>query len=531
MSETPLDKTIDRKSNDVMCTSDQSQLDDSYVQIMLQNTPAASLEDELDITENRPALLQQMQPGTNTLLKSKKFSTVGTMLFEWIKTNIVMLVNTGSLIGTTAVTSVLGFGYWWVAARWFPPKAVGLGSATISAMMLLGSVCILGLGTLLIGELPRRPGKEGPLISAALIVVGGAGACAGVVFALVAPFASADFQVLRASVKDIFLFAVGVSLWAISLVLDQALIGLLRGELQLWRNTFFAAAKLAALFVVSLWLSQKVGLTIYTTWIGGNAFSLAVLAGYVISKKGWSLRTYLPHWGLLRKLGPAALQHHILNLILQLPPLVLPVLVTILLSATVNAWFYVSDMLANVIFGVSYALTTVLYAISSAQPTILARKARLTLGLGTVTAILANCVFLFATKQVLGVFGHIYAEQAVWCLRILALGVFPYMLRSHYVAICRVQGRVFHAILPMAAGTLVELGAATLGARIGGLSGLSLGWVAALCAEAVFMSPTVYKAIRPREVSTNIDQLQHYSLQYDIRSIANTEANEPGLGQ
>ncbi len=100
--------------------------------MMVQNKPSTRLEDQSDLTEKRPALRQQMQLGTNTLLKSKKFSTVGTMLFEWIKTNIVMLVNTGSLIGTTAVTSVLGFGYWWVAARWFSPQAVGLGSATIS---------------------------------------------------------------------------------------------------------------------------------------------------------------------------------------------------------------------------------------------------------------------------------------------------------------------------------------------------------------------------------------------------------------
>ena len=463
--------------------------------------------------------MSETQPGTNTVLKSKKFSIVGTLLFQWIKTNSVMLVNAGSLIGTTAVTSVLGFVYWWVAARWFPPGAVGLGSATISAMTLLGTVCMLGLGTLLTGELPRRPGKEGPLISVALIVAGGAGACAGVVFALVASFLATDFQVLRSSVEDILLFAAGVSLAAITLVLDQALIGLLRGDLQLWRNTFFALAKLAALFVVSLWLSYRVGLTIYTTWIGSNALSLAVLTGYVILKKGWSRRTFLPQWGLLLKLGPAALQHHILNLILQLSPLVLPVLVTILLSATVNAWFYVSDMLANFIFGVSYALTTVLYAMSSANPAILAHKARLTLGLGVVTGILANCVFEFATRQILGVFGPIYAEQAAWCLRILALGVFPYMLKSHYVAICRVQGRILHALLPMAAGTLIELGAAALGARLGGLSGLSIGWVAAEYVEAVFMSRTVFKAVWPREISTNINRLLPYPLQHDSRRI------------
>ncbi len=211
-------------------------------------------------------------------------------------------------------------------------------------MTLLAIISTLGLGTLLTGELARQPGKEGSLISASLIVAGGAGGCAGIVFALVAPFVATDFQALRASVVDILLFAAGVSFTTIALVLDYALIGLLRGGLQLWRNTFFAVAKLAALFVVSLWLSQKVGLTIYTTWLVGNALSLVLLTMFVVLKGGWLRRSYLPQWGLLRKLGSVALQHHIFNLLILSPTWILPVLVTILLSARVNAWFYVSFM-------------------------------------------------------------------------------------------------------------------------------------------------------------------------------------------
>ena len=177
-----------------------------------------------------------------------------TVLYRRAKTNSGKFINAGSLVGTTAVTTMLGLAYWWVAARWFPPQAVGLGSAAISAMTLLGTVCIVGLGTLLVGELPRQPGKEGSLISAALIIVGGIGGCAGMVFAVVAPFVAVDFQTLRASIVDIVLFASGVSLTAITLVLDQAMIGLLRGELQFWRNTLFAVAKLAALFGACVWL-------------------------------------------------------------------------------------------------------------------------------------------------------------------------------------------------------------------------------------------------------------------------------------
>src|SRR5205823_81606 len=145
-------------------------------------------------------------------------------------------------------------------------------------------------------------GQEGPLISAALILVGGVGGCFGIVFAVVAPYFSTQLQPLRASIEDVMLFAIGVSLTAITLVLDQALIGLLRGDLQLWRNTLLAGVKLVALFLAGLWLSQKVGLTIYATWAVGNALSLLALGTFALVKRRWSGKAYRPHWGLLRKL-------------------------------------------------------------------------------------------------------------------------------------------------------------------------------------------------------------------------------------
>ncbi len=426
------------------------------------------------------------------------------ILLRWAKDNSVILANAGSLVGTMAVTSVLGFAYWWLAARRFPPEAVGLASAAISAMTLLGTFGILGLGTLLLGELPRQRGKEVSLISAALILVGGVGCCLGIIFAVVAPHISTSFQVLGASFINIALFAVGVSLTAITLVLDQALIGLLRGGLQLWRNTLFAGVKLVALFVAVLWLSHVTGLTIYATWIIGNIFSLATLAGFVIVKRGWPGRNYLPQWGLLRKLGPAALKHHALNITLDAPSLILPVLVTVLLSATVNAWFFVSWTLAGIANMISVALATTLYAVSSAQPSMLARKLRLTLSLAFVACVLANCVLLLGASQVLGLFGHSYSEQAAWSLRILSLESFPFIVKNHYVAISRIHNRVARTTLLTIATGLFELGGAALGARLGGLNGLSLGWFAAMCVEAMFMSRTVYKATQFVQTSPQV---------------------------
>jgi len=437
-----------------------------------------------------------------------KASTV-RILLRWIKANSVLLVNAGSLVGTTAVTSVLGFAYWWLAARQFPLEAIGIASASISAMTLLGYLCMLGLGTLLITELPRQPGQAGSLISTALIVVGGVGGCIGILFVLVAPYLSADFRILRVSIADIVIFAVGVSLTAITLVLDQALIGLLRGELQLWRNTLFAVAKLVALFVVGLWLSHASGITIYATWAVGTALSLAAVSAFVVFKKKGLGKSYLPQWGLLRKLGAAALQHHLLNLILLVPTLALPVLVTVLLSATMNAWFYVSWMIASFVFLIPGAVTTVLHAMNSAQPSTLAHKARMTIGLALVTSALANCLLQFGTKQVLDLFGSTYAEQAAWTLRILAIAAFPLIIKNHYISICRIHDRIARAMLGMLPGGLLELGAAALGAHLGGLSGLSIGWVAAIYIESMFMFRTVYKAVFPSEESALSTELQY----------------------
>jgi O-antigen/teichoic acid export membrane protein len=288
--------------------------------------------------------------------------------------------------------------------------------------------------------------------------------------------------------------------------------------------------KLTALFVASLWLSHTLGLAIYATWVVGNAFSLAVLAGFVAVRRRGIGRSYLPQWGLLRKLGPAAIKHHALNLTLQAPPLILPVLVTVLLSATTNAWFYVSWSLASIGNTISVSLTTVLYATSSAQPALLARRIRLTLSFAFLATVLIACVLLFATKQALGLFGHSYAEQAAWSLRILALESFPFIIKNHYVAISRVQGRVAHATLLTIVSGFLELGGATLGAYLGGLSGLSLGWLAAMCVEAIYMSRSVYRAARAIGVSTDPEQpVQNPSYQEDMH-IMNAQVDEATLG-
>ena len=425
-----------------------------------------------------------------------------------------MLFNAASYVGTFIVKSGFGFAFWWVAARQFSPEAVGFASAAISAMTLLGTLCMLGLGTLLIRELPRQPGKAVALISSALLLVGAVGATIGLIFALGVPSLSPNLQPLRASAPAVALFAAGVSFTTVGMVLDQALFGFLRGDLQLWRNSLFAGAKLAALTLAAFWLAQRAGLTIYTTWLIGDALSSTALAAYAVFKGKWNGRIPRPQLGLLRELGPSALQHHLLNLLMMGPNMALPLIVTIVISATMNAWFYVAFLLADIVYVVPQALVTALYAVSSAQPEALARKARFTLGLSAIACIVANCVLFLGSKQLLGLFGPGYVAQGVWSMRILGLAAIPFFIKDHYISICRVQDRIAQALLPLTAGALLELGASILGARLGAITGLSLGWLIAISIEALFMSRRVYKTIRP----VRQQEMQDVSHSYQVNN-------------
>jgi O-antigen/teichoic acid export membrane protein len=427
-----------------------------------------------------------------------------SMLWQAVKSHRVMLINAGSLVGTTVVTGVLGVVYWWVAARYFPSQAVGLASASLSAMMLLAHTCVLGLGTLLVGELPRQAGKEAALISTALIVVGAVGALAGIFFACIAPLIAPDFQALRASPGSIALFSLGVSLTAITIVLDQALIGLLRGGLQFWRNALFALMKLLLLFSAYFWLWPEAAETIYATWTGGIVVSLLPLCAVLLVKQGFTMRLFWPDWKLLRKLGPSALQHHALNVVLQVPTMALPVVVTALLSATTNAWFYTAWMISGFVVIASHALTTVLYAINAAQTALLAQKLRVTLGLSLLVSSVGALLLFVGAEPILDVFGRVYAEQAAWSLRILVLGSFPMIIKYHYIAVCRIYDRLLHALWPVLLGSLLELVLAIVGALVAGLPGLSLGWVVAVFLQALFMSPPILRALRPARALSKV---------------------------
>ena len=410
-----------------------------------------------------------------------------------------LLTNAASLFATTGVTALSGVAFWWVAAHRLPLASVGYASAAVSAMTLIATVGMLGFGTMLIAEAGRVPGRSGGLITAALLAAGAVSGAGALLVVGTAGLAGGFIPSAR-SVGGAGWLVVGAALISVGFVLDQALVGLLAGGVQLARNTVFSLAKLGAVALVAGVWGPRYGVGVLAAWVLGAAVSLLVLAPIL-----WRRRLGVvgrPDWVALYRLRRVTASHSVLNLATQATRLALPVLVTALLSATTGAVFYVAWMVAQLVYLLPGHLATVLFAIGAGETEVLADKLRVTLTVSVALgAVVTTAVAVFA-HPLLAVFGPSYAADATWPLRLLLIGFLPMVVKVHYVAVVRVQRRLTLGAAVTAGGTLAELGGAIAGGLAGGLDGLCLGLLVVLVVEALVCAPTValaaiHRARRP----------------------------------
>jgi O-antigen/teichoic acid export membrane protein len=406
-----------------------------------------------------------------------------------------LLSNASTLAATTGVASVLGFGYWAVAARLFSQESVGYGAAGVSAMTLLGTIGMLGMGTLLIGELPRRRARAG-LVSAALLTCGFGSAVLGLGFALLAPHFSGRFGHVVGTPTQAAVFVGGVILTAISLVFDQATIGLLRGGLQLTRNAIFAAAKLLALPAAAIVLHDRFGVGVTASWVAGIGLSMALLA--VRLRLAHVPVLPRPDWGVLRRLGRTAIAHNWLNLAITIPMTLIPVLVTVIVSPSANAAFYAAWTLSGFLKVIPTHLSTVLFAVAAADPQIIARKLRFTLRLSLLLGLPGMIVLGLGAHLALSLFGPGYARAGTLPLWLLVIGYLPTIPKMQYIAVCRAAGRIPRAAAVMTAAAIMEVAASAAGGAYDGLKGLSFALLAVYLLEGIVTTPPVIRAAMGR---------------------------------
>jgi O-antigen/teichoic acid export membrane protein len=406
-----------------------------------------------------------------------------------------LLRNAGSLLATTGVTSAFGFAFWIFAARVFSQQSVGYGSAAISMMSLLGTVGMFGLGTMLIGELPHRRSK-GSLVAAALGASAVGSLALGIGFALVSLLFGKHFVQINGTLPRILIFSFGVALTGAALVFDESTIGLLRGGVQLARNTAFSVAKMAVLPLMAFLVHSAFGVGILFSWILGTVISIVPVV--ILFRRSGATVLHRPDWAALRSLARVTVAHNWLNLSITAPPQVIPVLVTVVVSPSANAAYYVAFMIVSFLYMVPVHLSTVLFAIASATPQAIAEKLRFVLRLSLIVGLAGMVVLGVGAHLILGIFGPSYAREATVPMWLLLLGYLPTVPKSQYIAVCRATGHVSRASAILAVQAVVQLVAVCVGGKLDGLIGVCLALLIVGFLESLMTAPTVFRAAAGR---------------------------------
>ena len=413
--------------------------------------------------------------------------------WSWVRRFGDVLGPSASLLGTTVVTSALGFAYWWAAARIAPIHEVGAATAVISAVTLLGTIGMFGFGTMLIAEARRCRDVLGSLIATSLL--------AATVLAIV--MAAACWAVLRFSGGAIAAamappwvaagFITGVGLTAGGMVLDQALVGVRASSVQLYRNSYFSVVKLALLVMLAVAVGSHSQLTMIWAWVAGIAISMAPTAWH-LAARGYRLG-HPVRLSALRGRGVTTFHHNTLNLSLSLPRLGLPLLVASLLGAHATAAFYEAWMIASFLYILPTHLSTALFAVAVGDVRGLAPRLRaalrVSLLLGGAGAVAIAALAGLAMRS----FGPGY-EIARMALIVMAIAYFPNVFKQCYVAVGRVNNRLRKAGAICSIGAGLEVCLTAAGGWWDGLTGLSLGFLAAVTLQAVYYVPQVLRALR-----------------------------------
>lgn len=390
-----------------------------------------------------------------------------------------MLYRNGlALVLNSGLSSLLGAGFWVVAARQASAEAVGVGTALVSALAAMAALSQMSIGGALTTFLPRAGAHQRRLVlysyagAIALSVPLGGG------FALLAPHLDKSFAVL-ASVGATLGFTVSVTVWAVFALQDLVLTALRRAPWLPLENSLYSTAKFALLLALG---TGTTALALFTVWVVPAAVAAVVVSGLLFTKV---LRGPAETDG---QGAPPSDGHEIAGfrrflvgetvalIFEQVAVTLLPVFVVAGLGADDGAEFGVAWMLVQALdqfpMNLGFSLT-----VEGAQPGVDVRpmhaalRRRAVLGLGVLVV-----VGILAAPLITKVFGGRYEHGSTTVLQLLLVGSLGRCVNSLALCAALAQRRVAPLIaIHGSLAVLVPALALGLGS-IWGLTGVGLGW-------------------------------------------------------
>ena len=402
-----------------------------------------------------------------------------------------------ALVAGQAAGTVLGYVFWVVTAHLFDRYEIGVASAAITTLTLIGSFTTLGLGTFLIIEIPVRGSEQHRrLVMGAVLAVTTASAVVGlVVWACVPGDENVSLPLALADGRTALLFVIGCAATAVALVLDQASLAVDRSRAQALRNALASGGRIPLVLVLILCGVDEAWVLV-AAWVIPLVLSDVVLFRLLRLPAGGhrpdqSYRTLISrHWR-------QALSNYRLSLALAAGPLLIPVVAGIALDARPNADFTMAWLMVAFVYLVPYLLSiSLLSSSASGGEAAFLQGVRTSLPTAWLLSALLIVGAWLLGPVALHVLGSSYADRSAPLLALLSLAGLWAVVKDHLVVWARVSRRLGRAAAWVAVASVLECAAAFEGARLWGARGLCIGWLIAQAAELVVCTPALIRLVR-----------------------------------
>jgi hypothetical protein len=182
--------------------------------------------------------------------------------------------------------------------------------------------------------------------------------------------------------------------------------------------------------------------------------------------------------------------------------MVLPILVTEVVSAEVNAVFFLGLLSLQVLLLGPASISSALYAISTRDPTERRSRLRFSLLVAVVMCLGEMVAFILLFDFILGLINPAFPTIAGPHMSYIGLAVPARTAKYFYIAIARMDCRMRQGSVLLAVCGVLEVAGAAIGGVTAGSPGLVAGWLVSVYVEMGLLLPSLLAAFaRPSRVA------------------------------
>jgi O-antigen/teichoic acid export membrane protein len=348
----------------------------------------------------------------------------------------VLYKNSLFLVVSSATLSGFGFLFWLLAAKFYSPSQIGQATALISLTNLIASFSILGIGNTLIRYLSTSA-KKNETLSLAFIITGIASVLLLIIYLIGISFFTPSLVAVLSSKVHLLLLTIGIIVATYNVLFDSVFIAFRSAKFTLMKNFLMSVGKV----IFPLFFITMGGFGIVTAVAAATLSSVAM--SFFFLKKYFAF-SFTPsvNVSIISQTWRYSLGSYISTFVITLPTYLLPIYVLNKLGSSESAYYYVSYMIANMLFTIPFSVSNSFVAEGSfnreqkiAQ---LKHAAKITYML-LIPAILG---ILLLGKYVLLAFGKSYSSEGMVLLNILAFSSVFIGINSLLTAIMRIEARI-----------------------------------------------------------------------------------------